>query len=130
MAIEFDTREIDQLEQSWADAELRGDHHLLAGLLADDFAGVGPLGFVLTKQQWLDRYRSGGLVNEAFAWGEASYRVYGDAAIAVGKQTQTASVHGRDASGEFRVTHVFVRSGSAWRLASAHLSLVAAPAAR
>jgi ketosteroid isomerase-like protein len=127
MATEHEIREIDQLEQSWADAELRGDHHFLAGLLADDFVGVGPLGFILTKQQWLDRYRSGGLVNEAFTWSDASYRIYGDSAIAVGKQTQIAKFQGHDSNGEFRATHVFERIGSAWRLASVHLSPIAPP---
>jgi ketosteroid isomerase-like protein len=127
MANEHELREIDQLEQSWADAEQRGDHHFLAGLLADDFIGVGPFGFLLTKEQWLDRYRSGGLTNETLTWSEASYRLYGDTAIAVGRQSQKSNIQGRDASGDFRVTHVFVRIGSAWRLASAHLSPIAPP---
>src|SRR6266480_361024 len=39
--------------RSWAAAEHRGDADLLAGLLADDFVGVGLLGFVLTRDQWL-----------------------------------------------------------------------------
>jgi len=38
------------LVRRWAAAEQQNDAGLLGGLLADDFAGVGPLGFVLTRE--------------------------------------------------------------------------------
>ena len=43
----------------WVDAELAADVDTLDALVTDDFRLVGPFGFVLDKQQWLDRYRSG-----------------------------------------------------------------------
>jgi hypothetical protein len=46
------------LVQQWAAAEQQNDAGLLDGLLVEDFAGVGPLGFVLTREQWLDRFAS------------------------------------------------------------------------
>ena len=48
-------QEVAQLADTWATAELQGDTAFLEQLLADDFVGVGPLGFLLTKQQWLTR---------------------------------------------------------------------------
>ena len=51
--------EIRELGRRWADAEQRGDADALSALAVEDFTLVGPLGFVLDKQQWLDRYRSG-----------------------------------------------------------------------
>jgi hypothetical protein len=53
------TTEIRELGRRWVDAELRGDADALAALSVADFTLVGPLGFVLTREQWLDRYRSG-----------------------------------------------------------------------
>jgi len=37
------------LVRRWAAAEQQNDAGLLDGLLAEEFAGVGPLGFVLTR---------------------------------------------------------------------------------
>src|SRR5262249_11399551 len=53
------------LVQRWAAAEQQNDARLLEGLLAEDFAGVGPLGFVLGGEQWLAR-SANGLVNRSF----------------------------------------------------------------
>jgi ketosteroid isomerase-like protein len=113
--------------QRWADAELRSDVVALDALLDADFTCVGPLGFVLDKEQYLAGRRSGDLRQEAFAWRDVRVRVYGDAAIAVGSQVQTARYQGRDASGQFRVTQVFTRRGEQWVLVSLHLSPISAP---
>lgn len=56
--------ELNTFGQTWANAELRGDGDALNNLLADDFSGVGPLGFLLNKEQWLARFRSGDLKYE------------------------------------------------------------------
>jgi hypothetical protein len=50
----------------WSEAERRGDREALATLLTEDFSGVGPLGFILPKQAWLDRYDANGLKYDKF----------------------------------------------------------------
>jgi ketosteroid isomerase-like protein len=110
------------LGRRWADAERRADMVALEALLADDFVGIGPRGFVLSRQQWLERYRSGDLKIDAFWWDDVAVREYGDAAIAVGIQTQRASHRGTDASGRFRVSQVAVRQAGRWLLAGLQLS--------
>jgi hypothetical protein len=90
--------------------------------LDDDFAAAGPRGFVLNREQWLDRYRSDNLKNEAFAWQDVSVRQYGEAAVGIGIQMQQAAYQGHAASGRFRVSHVYVRKGDRWLIASIQLS--------
>jgi ketosteroid isomerase-like protein len=119
--------QVRELGERWADAERRGDAQALGVLLADDFVLVGPLGFMLDKQQYLGSRLSGELRHESFAWEDVNIRLYGQAAIAVGTQTQRSTYQGRDASGRFRVTQVAVEQGGRWLLVGVHLSPIAQP---
>lgn len=45
------TNDVLDLVRRWTATEQQNDAGSLDGLLADDFVGVGPLGFVLTREQ-------------------------------------------------------------------------------
>src|SRR5919109_447367 len=105
-----------ELGRRWADAESSGDADALGGLLADDFILVGPLGFMLDKQQYLGSRRSGELKHDSLVWEDVRVRVYGEAAVAVGSQTQRSTYQGRDASGRFRVTQIAVQQRGGWAI--------------
>jgi ketosteroid isomerase-like protein len=115
------------LGRRWAAAERRGDTTTLDRLAVDDFTLVGPFGFILTKQQWLDRYRDGDLVTSQLDWGEITVRDYGAVAVAIGVHAQRAAYRGRPNDGKFRSTHIAVRDGGEWKLAGIHLSPMGAP---
>jgi hypothetical protein len=119
--------ELADLDRTLIRAELDGDTATLEALATDDFTLVGPVGFVLDKHQWLDRYRGGGLQTTALAFEDAVTHVYGDAAIRVGRHVQRAEFQGRPVDGEFRATHIAVRQGGSWRLAGVHLSPIGGP---
>jgi catechol 2,3-dioxygenase-like lactoylglutathione lyase family enzyme/ketosteroid isomerase-like protein len=119
-----------QLGQRWAEAEQRGDTATLDSLTTEDFTLVGPLGFVLRKPEWLERYRTGGLVTRSLVWDETTVRDYGETVVVVGRHTQRAEYRGAPADGTFRATHIVVRQGDEWRLAGLHLSPIAPPVPR
>jgi Domain of unknown function (DUF4440) len=112
----------DDVLSGWIEAEARGDATLLDALLDDDFRGDGPRGFVLTKQEWLDRYRSGDLANDSFTWEGTRVKVHEDAAVAMGIQVQTARYRGLDCSGRFLGTLVAIRRGDRWSIVNVQLS--------
>jgi ketosteroid isomerase-like protein len=112
----------------WAAAEQDNDAEALDKLLAGDFVGVGPLGFVLDRDQWLARFGNG-LENRAFAVEDAQVRDYGDAAVVVGVLAQETSFQGGDNSGRFRLTLVTVRPTDRWLLAGAHIGMLQQPTA-
>jgi ketosteroid isomerase-like protein len=118
------TRRLEGFVGQWADAEQREDVAFLRESLTDDFVGIGPLGFMLTKDQWLGRYE-GGLSYDSFALDEIAVRFYGDAAVATCRQSQSGEFRGNDASGEFRATLIFAEQEGRWLLAGLHLSPIA-----
>jgi ketosteroid isomerase-like protein len=120
------TQQVMALGEDWAAAELRGDTSSLGGILADDFVGVGPRGFTLTRDQWLSRHEAGSLTYEAFGLDEGEVRLYGDAAVMVCRQSSRGAYedeNGRfELDDQFRATLVFVRQGGRWLLAGLQLS--------
>ena len=117
-------RQVEEFTQEWAAAEQRGDAAFLEGALTEDFVGVGPLGFMLNKEQWLGRF-AGGLSYESFALDEMETRFYGDTAAATCRQIQAGSFQGNDVGGEFRATLVFAERNGRWLLAGWHASPIA-----
>jgi ketosteroid isomerase-like protein len=117
------------LGSRWAQAEQNGDTAELDELAVADFRLIGPFGFILDRDQWLQRYSSGALDTRSLTWDQVEVRDFGDTAIAIGRHSQQASYAGRSADGRFRITHVFVRgSDGTWRIANIQLSQLAAGA--
>jgi ketosteroid isomerase-like protein len=114
------------LAQRWAAAEEKNDAGALDELLAGAFAGVGPFGFILTRDQWLARFANG-LVNRSFAVTDLQVRDFGTAAVGIGVLAQETSWQGNDNSGRFRLTLVAVREGEGWRLAHVHIGPLQMP---
>src|SRR3954470_20000082 len=100
------TRRLEGLIREWADAEQREEVAFLSKALTEDFIRIGPLGFMLTRDQWLGRYE-GGLSYESFVLDEVAARYYGGAAVATCRQSQAGKFQGNDVSGEFRATLIF-----------------------
>jgi hypothetical protein len=115
-SVNVDTVEFEELVRSWRKAEGSGDVPTLDRLLSADFRGDGPLGYVLGKQQWLDRHRSGDLVISAFDWTLIQVRLHHRLAIGTGMQTQTARYRGRDCSGRFASTLVATLADLRWSI--------------
>ena len=60
--------EIKYLLTRFAEAQRLSDVDDLSGLLTEDFKLVGPLGFVVPKQEWLEQFRTGTLRIQSLEW--------------------------------------------------------------
>jgi ketosteroid isomerase-like protein len=122
--------EIRELERRWAAAEVAADLDVLDAVTCPSFRLVGPAGFVLDKEQWLERYRGGQLTTTRLALEDPQTRLRGDVAITIATQVIEATYAGHPAGGRFRVTQIAVREADgSWRYAGQHLSPIADRAA-
>lgn len=113
----------------WADAEAAGDASALQSMLAADFAAVGPLGFALSRQEWLDRHKSGDLSYARFELEDLECRRYGELALAVTRQSVDGSYRGHPLPAALRASILLTRGAERWQLAFTQMSFVAsAPA--
>ncbi len=117
--------DLERLVATWADAERRGDGATLATLLTDDFLGIGPVGFVLPKDIWVSRFE-GGLRYDDLDLDELSIRVYGDAAVVVGRQHAHGQAQGNATPEDTRVSLVGARTDpdASWRIAHIQYSFM------
>jgi ketosteroid isomerase-like protein len=121
--------EIDQLEEVWRNAVLKGDTAAMDSLLADDYIAITASGSLQTKDQALANLRSGRTRITTLDISDRKVRFYGATAVV----TSVADVKGTSAegdfSGSFRYTRVYVRDARGeWKIVSFEASKIRAPA--
>jgi ketosteroid isomerase-like protein len=109
----------------WSAAERKGDRGALASLLTEEFVGVGPLGFILSKQAWLDRYDAQGLKYDKFDLEETQIHEYGDAAVVITRLNQTGTAMGQPIPTAARTTLMLVSRNGGKHLAAISLAFIA-----
>jgi len=72
---------IEQLEDQWHDAMMKGDADTIESMLADDFVGINAQGMVSTKQQTVDRIRNRQVTVHTFNVLDRKISLRGDTAI-------------------------------------------------
>lgn len=107
------------LERSWMDAWQKKDRATCERILGDDFLLTSARGILMSKKEWLDA-AMGPFVCDDFAWEEIKVRSFGDVAIVHARARQQASVEGKDWSGVFLLTDVWVFRHGAWQVVSRH----------
>jgi hypothetical protein len=90
----------------------------LDSLLAEEFSLDGAAG-TLARDELLDA-AAGAYAIEEFSYVEIDPELYGNTAVVVSRYRQTARLGKRDASGELRVTDVWVRRDSRWQIVRRH----------
>lgn len=119
------TTETTAFLDAWCAAEQAGDVAALDRYLADDFLAIGPLGFTLTRQDWLDRHASGVLTYETFGLAETETRRYGDVTVVVARQEGDGAYRGHPVPSATRVTLLLVPGEHGYRLAGIQHSFIA-----
>lgn len=122
------TDSLDSFLSHWAKAELTGDVAALESLLAPDFYGVGPLGFVLPRPAWLARHQGGEFGYDRFELDEVQIHSYGEVAVVTGRNNTRGRYQRNPIPEAVRATLVVLNERGDWHLAAIHMSFIAGTA--
>jgi ketosteroid isomerase-like protein len=116
---------IARMEDDWAAALLNADLAAVDRIEAPDYTIADQDGNLMTRAQSDAELKAGDYKATAFKNDEVKVRVYGDTAIVSGLETETSTYKGKDSSGQYRFTDVFVKRDGIWQAVATHTSKVA-----
>ena len=109
-----------RIEQELLDALLKNDVSANQKYLAATYVFTAPDGEVMDKARSIADLKSGDLKFESSKPENMKVQVYGDTAIVTYATTDKGSYKGKDISGHFRWTDVFIKRNGNWQLVSGH----------
>jgi ketosteroid isomerase-like protein len=102
------------LDQS-RNAALKGDASFSEANLSDDYQRVNAQGRLMTKADLVSELKNGDLKYQSIEVTDMKVRVYGNAAVVTHGADVKGTNKGKDISGSFRVTRVFVKRNGKWQ---------------
>ena len=108
-------REVQALEQAWADAVQHQDAGKIDRLQAEEYLFTDPAGQVWTKSRELDTIKSGDLAIDSVELSEMKVRLYDNTAVVTLRVVWHGQFRGTDISGPQRMTDVFVKRDGRWQ---------------
>jgi len=94
---------------------VKADLVALANTYADDYLFTDPTGRVSHKAELLDSFRRGVIKIRSQAIRDVQVNVYGNVAVEIGELVSQATRDGKDSSGTFRFTRVWVNRNDRWQ---------------
>jgi ketosteroid isomerase-like protein len=111
----------DVLEQR-RQAALKADAAFLDANTADDYLRISPNGRLLTKAEYLEATKNGGLKYQSIEQRDLKIQVYGNIAVTTSVADLKGTNQGQDVSGSYRISQVFVKRGGKWLAVHFHAS--------
>ena len=109
------TSEIEAADQMFNHALERSDAWTLRELIGDAYVFTDPTGRVSHKRELIDGFASGRIRIRSQTTQDVRIEVYSNAAVETGLLTSVAVRDGRNSSGTFRFTRVWVSMGGRWQ---------------
>lgn len=120
--------QIENLEDNWRSAVLKGNIPAMDALLADDYMAITPTGILQSKEQALASLRSGTLHFKTIDLSDRKIRLYGTTALVTSRAEVAGTGPDGDMSGSYRYTRVYVRDPrGVWRIVSFEASKIKQP---
>ena len=117
-------REILSLEEARNQAVLHGDATALDRMTSDDYTFITLRGELRTKSDILKGFASGSFHYDSRQISDLKVRVYGDTAVVTGQSVQKGMENGKDYSGDYRFTRVYVKEKGRWLTVALQTTLI------
>ncbi len=117
-------RDIKSLEEARNQAVLHGDVATLDRMTSDDYTFITLRGELRTKSDILKGFASGSFHYDSRQVSDLKVRVYGDTAIVTGRSVQKGMENGKDYSGDYRFTRVYVKENGHWLTVALQTTLI------
>jgi len=105
-----------KMEQEMADAVVKSDISVFEKYLADNGSFTDPGGMLANKAQLMAQFKSGDLKIESSKIDGMKVQRFGDTAVVTYTTMDKGTFKGKDISGQYRWTDVFVKMGGKWKL--------------
>jgi ketosteroid isomerase-like protein len=106
--------EIRTLEQERNTAIVHGDAATLNRMTSEDYTFITLRGELRTKAEIVKGFQTGSFHYQSREISDLNIRVFGDTAVVTGRSTQKGMENGKDYSGDYRFTRVYVRQNGKW----------------
>lgn len=116
--------EIKNLEEIRNQAVLHDDVATLDRMTSDDYTFITLRGEMRTKSEILKGFASGSFHYESREVSDLKVRIYGDTAIITGRSVQKGIENGKDYSGDYRFTRVYVKQKGRWVTVALQTTLI------
>jgi uncharacterized protein (TIGR02246 family) len=116
--------EIRALENARNDAIVHGDAAALERMTSDDYTFITLRGELRSKAEIVKGFSSGSFKYGSREISDLNIRVYGNAVVVTGRSTQKGTENGKDYSGDYRFTRVYVRQDGRWQTVALQATLV------
>ncbi len=105
-------------EKKWAAAVLANDTTALEGIFTDGLIYAHSTGAVESKEQYLNRLKTGAQHYTAITYSSSTVRIYGDAAVVHSRLNMRGTSNERIFDDQLLLLHVWVKQAGQWRLAA------------
>ena len=113
------------LEEERNQAILRGDAAALDKMTSEDYTFVTLRGEMRSKAEIVRDFRAGKARYTSRQISDLKIRVYGDSAVVTGRATQQGAENGKDYSGDYWFTRVYVKQNGQWLSVALQTTLIA-----
>src|SRR5208337_327091 len=100
------------------------DASALDRMTAEDYTFITLRGELRTKSEIVNGFRSGSFKYDSREISDLKKRVYGNTAVVTGRSNQKGKENGKDYSGDYRFTRVYVRRNGRWLTVALQTTLV------